>query len=91
LKGRTLSTALKKKAREIWGQATEEQKQLYAEEENAVAGLAHDAVDAQGVQEDDDDLVRDPDFVSRSGVFYIQLADENRITLIVDSFHFSLL
>ena len=68
MKGRALSTALKKKAREIWGQATEEQKQLYAEKEDAVAALAQGAVDAQGVEEDDDDLVHDPDFVSHSGV-----------------------
>ena len=78
MKGRALSTALKKKAREIWGQATKEQKQLYAEKDDAVAALAHGGVDAHGVQEDDEDLVHDPDFVPPSGVSSIQLPNQTK-------------
>ena len=82
MKGRALSTALKKKAREIWGQATKEQKQLYAEKEDAVAALAHGDVDAHGVQEDDEDLVHDPDFVPPSGVYSIQLPNQTKTKLL---------
>ncbi len=67
LKGRTLSTALKKKAREIWGQATIEQKQMYENDGSADAPLHGGDVAVDGDHHDDDDA-QDPDFVATKGV-----------------------
>jgi hypothetical protein len=79
LKGRALSAALKKKAVEIWGQATSEQKEAYKGGEVGDAARCSDAVvngtqlngDHDGDHDDgdgdDDDDELDPDYKASSG------------------------
>ena len=77
LKGRALSSALKKKAVEIWGQATCEQKEAYKGGDDGDAARCSSAVvngtqlngddDGDNGENCDDDDERDPDFKSSSG------------------------
>ena len=72
LKGRALATALKKKAREIWSQATREQRLMYERIDIADAALPVGAAVGDKVQhgddDDDGDDLQDPDFVEKTGV-----------------------